>query len=188
MEITPTVAASRRSLSWGSIMSAACAKAARRKTTPARDVSPPRSSSTMPSTTTMFVRATSTCATKAGTNTSRENFFYRYEALASDCQNCPLKPQCCPGNQYRGRGLLRTEETAAMVAFRQKMATPEAQKQYRRRRRVIEFCHAWIKSKLGLRQFHLRGLAKVQMEMLWACLTYNLQRWIRLRKLQAATA
>jgi len=26
----------------------------------------------------------------------------------------------------------------------------------------------------------------VQMEMLWACLTYNLQHWIRLRKLEAA--
>jgi transposase len=116
------------------------------------------------------------------------NFFYRYEARASDCQSCPLKPQCCPSNQHRGRGLLRTEETAAMIAFRQKMATPEAQKQYRRRSRVIEFCHAWIKSKLGLRQFHLRGLAKVQMEMLWACLTYNLQQWIRLRRLQATTA
>src|SRR5229473_2918780 len=114
------------------------------------------------------------------------NFFYRYEARAQARQHCPLQPQCCPGNQHRGRGLLRTEETAAMIAFRQKMATPEAQKQYRRRSRVIEFCHAWIKSKLGLRQFHLRGLAKVQMEMLWACLTYNLQQWIRLRKLQAA--
>jgi len=79
-----------------------------------------------------------------------------------------------------------TEETEPMIAFRQKMATPEAQKQYRRRSRVIEFCHAWIKSKLGLRQFHLRGLAKVQMEMLWACLTYNLQQWIRLRKLSPA--
>ena len=114
------------------------------------------------------------------------NIFYRYEARAKDCQSCPLKPQCCPGNQHRGRGLLRTEETEAMIAFRQKMATPEAQKQYRRRSRVIEFCHAWIKSKLGLRQFHLRGLAKVQMEMLWACLTYNLQQWIRLRKLSPA--
>lgn len=116
------------------------------------------------------------------------NFFYRYEARASECQSCPLQPQCCPSNRHRGRGLLRTEETAAMIAFRQKMATPKAQKQYRRRSRVIEFCHAWIKSKLGLRQFHLRGLVKVQMEMLWACLTYNLQQWIRLRKLQAAPA
>jgi len=114
------------------------------------------------------------------------NLIFRYEARAQDCQSCPLKPQCCPGNQHRGRGLLRTVETEAMIAFRRKMATPEAQKQYRRRSRVIEFCHAWIKSKLGLRQFHLRGLAKVQTEMLWACLTYNFQQWIRLRKLQTA--
>jgi hypothetical protein len=52
----------------------------------------------------------------------------------------------------------------------------------------VEFCHAWIKSKLGLRQFHVRGLKKVQMEMLWACLTYNLQFWIRLSKLRKTPA
>jgi hypothetical protein len=38
----------------------------------------------------------------------------------------------------------------------------------------VEFCHAWIKSKLELRQFHVRGLAKAQMEMpcstMWAAL------------------
>ena len=73
-----------------------------------------------------------------------------------------------------------------MIAFRQKMATPEAQ--YRRRSRVIEFCHAWIKSKLGLRQFHVRGLVKVRSGMLWACLTYNQQQWIRLSKLRVAPA
>ncbi len=85
---------------------------------------------------------------------------HKPRARAQDCQSCPLQPQCCPGNQHRGRGLLRTVETEAMIAFRRKMATPQAQQQYRRRSRVIEFCHAWIKSKLGLRQFHLRGLAK----------------------------
>ncbi len=40
--------------------------------------------------------------------------------------------------------------------------------------------NAWIKEKIGLRQFHLRGLVKVGMEALWACLTYNIQQWIRL--------
>jgi hypothetical protein len=45
---------------------------------------------------------------------------------------------------------------------------------------------AGLKTKLGLRQFHVRGKVKVQMEMLWACLTYNLQQWIRLRKLASA--
>jgi Transposase DDE domain len=95
------------------------------------------------------------------------------------------------GNRIRKKaraGWNRCDGARDASGFRQKMDTPEAQKQYRRRSRVIEFCHAWIKSKLGLRQFHLRGLAKAQMEMLWACLTYNLQQWIRLRKLQVASA
>jgi hypothetical protein len=68
------------------------------------------------------------------------------------------------------------------------MATEPAQKNYRRRGRVAEFCNAWIKSKLGLRQFHVRGLVKVQTEILWACLTYNLQQWIRIRKTSPAAA
>ena len=107
---------------------------------------------------------------------------YRYEAQRQDCQTCIRKTQCCPENQRQGRSVLRVEESPAVMAFRQKMASDEAQAQYRRRAKVVEFCHAWIKSKLGLRQFHVRGLVKVQMEMLWACLTYNLQQWIRLRK------
>ena len=113
---------------------------------------------------------------------------YRYEAGMQDCQSCSRKAQCCPQNQKRGRGLIRLEESAAVLAFRQKMASAEAQAHYRRRSQVAEFCHAWIKSKLGLRQFHVRGLVKVQMEMLWACLTYNMQHWIRLRKLRAIPA
>jgi hypothetical protein len=45
---------------------------------------------------------------------------------------------------------------------------------------VAEFPNAWIKEKLGLRQFRLRGVAKVLLEVLWAALTYNIQQWIRL--------
>jgi len=106
----------------------------------------------------------------------------RYLARAKDCQPCVRKPECCPENRRGGRGILRLEESAAVLSFRQKMATEPARASYRRRGRVAEFCNAWIKCKLGLRQFHVRGLVKVQMEMLWACLTYNLQQWVRLRK------
>jgi hypothetical protein len=113
---------------------------------------------------------------------------FRYEAKSSDCQPCLHKPECCPENHRRGRGLLRRVEKPTLLAFREKMARPEAQEQYRHRGRVVEFCHAWIKSKLGLRQFHVRGLRKVGTELLWACLTYNLQHWIRLNKLRAAPA
>ena len=112
---------------------------------------------------------------------------HRYLAKAEGCRSCARKPECCPENRG-GRGILRLEESAAVLAFRQKMETEEARASYRRRGRVVEFCHAWIKSKLGLRQFHVRGLVKVQMEMLWACLTYNLQQWIRSRKPLAAAA
>jgi len=113
--------------------------------------------------------------------------YYGYEAKAADCQSCPRKPECCPDNEKRGRSVARPEESTVVTAFRKKMASKEAQAQYRRRGRVVEFCHAWIKSKLGLRQFHVRGLLKVQMEMLWACITYNLQQWIHLKKIAATS-
>jgi hypothetical protein len=45
---------------------------------------------------------------------------------------------------------------------------------------VAEFPNAWIKAKLGVRQFGLCGLLKVRLEALWAWLTYNIQQWIRL--------
>ncbi len=113
---------------------------------------------------------------------------YWYEAKFRDCAACLRKPECCPENQRRGRGVIRRVENPAIQAFREKMATDKAQAQYRRRSRVVEFCHAWIKSKLGLRRFHVRGLEKVRSELLWACLTYNLQHWARLNKLRAAPA
>jgi len=125
----------------------------------------------------------------AGQRKRRAGVIYHlYEARLEDCQACPRKPECCPDNQKRGRSVAHPEESPVVIAFRKKMASEEARKQYRRRGRIVEFCHAWIKSKLGLRQFHVRGLKKVQMEMLWACLTYNLQHWIRLSKLRTTAA
>jgi hypothetical protein len=46
---------------------------------------------------------------------------------------------------------------------------------------VAEFSNLWLKAKLGLRQFCVRGLKKARCEVLWACLTYNIQQWFRLR-------
>jgi hypothetical protein len=111
--------------------------------------------------------------------------YHVYEARFEDCQTCTRKPECCPDNKNHGRSVVQLEESPLVIAFRKKMASEEAQQRYRCRARIAEFCHAWIKTKLGLRQFHVRGLVKAQMEMLWACLTYNLQNWIRLSKLRA---
>lgn len=113
---------------------------------------------------------------------------FKYKAKRKDCQSCPLKMQCCPENKKHGRSVTRSEESPAMIAFRAKMATDAAQAEYRKRGAVAEFRNLWIKAKLGLRQFHVRGLAKVGCETLWACLTHNLQHWIRLRRQKAALA
>lgn len=107
---------------------------------------------------------------------------YKYRALAQDCRHCVLRSQCCRQNQKHGRSLVRTEESAAMVAFRKKMETEKAQTQYRTRGPVAEFRNCWIKSKLGLWTFHVRGLVRAQAEALWVCFTHNLQQWMRLRR------
>jgi transposase len=106
---------------------------------------------------------------------------YRYRAKRADCQACPVRGQCCPGNQVTGRSIQRTEELAEVTEFRRKMHTEQAQQIYRQRAQVAETPNLWIKAKFGLRQFSVRGLKKVGMEALWACLTYNIGLWIRLR-------
>lgn len=103
----------------------------------------------------------------------------RYRARKSDCRACPFQAQCCPETQ-KGRSLVRMQQTPEQVAFQAKMETAEAQQIYKQRAGVAEFPNAWIKDKIGLRQFRLRGLAKVTLEALWACLTYNVCQWIRL--------
>ncbi len=111
---------------------------------------------------------------------------YRYRAERADCQACVVKGQCCPGNQVTGRSIQRTEELAEVAEFRQKMQTERAQQIYRQRAQVAETPNLWIKAKFKLRQFSVRGLSKAGMEALWACLTYNICVWIRLRWRQAA--
>jgi len=103
----------------------------------------------------------------------------RYRAKVRDCKGCEFQEQCCPGTK-KGRSLVRSEATPEMVAFQAKMETPEARAIYKQRAGVAEFPNAWIKDKMGLRQFRLRGLAKVTLESLWVCLAYNICQWIRL--------
>jgi transposase len=107
-----------------------------------------------------------------------------YRAPKKACPNCPLRDQCAP-QQARPdwrRSITRLEEPAATTAFKQKMATAEAKRIYAQRSQIAEFPHAWIKQRCGLRQFRCRGRLKASMEAMWACLSYNLMRWIRLRE------
>jgi len=98
---------------------------------------------------------------------------------AADCRDCTLRSACRPGKQ--GRLIVRSENVPAVAAYGAKMQTEEARAAYRRRAPVAEFSNLWLKAKLGLRQFCVRGLQKARCEVLWACLTYNIQQWFRLR-------
>jgi len=106
---------------------------------------------------------------------------HQYRASRADCAACSWKERCCPGNTTKGRAIRRAEESPAVRAFIEKMQTVAAKAVYRLRGAVAEFPNAWIKAKLGLRQFHVRGKVKALSECLWACITYNIQQWIRLR-------
>jgi len=95
-----------------------------------------------------------------------------------------LRSQCAPPNARPAwvRSISRLEEPAATLAFKAKMATPEAQQIYRQRSRIAEFPHAWIKQRCGLRQFRCRGLLQATLEATWAALSYNLTRWFALKR------
>lgn len=113
-----------------------------------------------------------------------------YRAAAAVCRACAHKARCCPQAQEKGRAITRVEEHPVVAAFLVKMQTEAAKSIYRQRGPIAEFPNAWLKTKIGLRQFRLRGLVKAGMELLWACLTYNVQQWLRLvwRPAQAARA
>lgn len=122
-------------------------------------------------------------------NRKRGDLYQQYQASGTDCQACRYQPQCCPQKPAKGRTVsIRLEEQADVAAFRQKMEEDEYRRIYRKRGEVAEFPNAWIKEKLGLRKFRVRGLAKAGSELLWACLTYNIMQWVRLVWRQPATA
>jgi hypothetical protein len=101
-----------------------------------------------------------------------------FQYKGKECSCCPSKPSCCP--KSKKRSIIRTENDPRVTAFLEKMETDEAKAIYRQRGEVAEFPNAWIKDKFALRQFRLRGLIKVGIEVMWACLTYNIKIWIRL--------
>jgi len=119
----------------------------------------------------------------------RGDHYWQYQARGEDCQACRYQGQCCPKSAEKGRTVsIRVAEQEDVAAFRKEMELPEKQAAYRRRGEVAEFPNAWIKEKLGLRKFRVRGVVKAGSELLWACLTYNVMQWVRLMWRPRATA
>jgi transposase len=110
----------------------------------------------------------------------RGDSYQQFQAQAADCRACPFQKQCCPRAKEARLISIRITEKAEMVAFRAKMETPEAKQIYRKRGPTAEFPNCWIKEKLGIRKFRLRGLSKARVEALWGVVTYDVMQWIRL--------
>jgi len=66
-----------------------------------------------------------------------------------------------------------------MFAFRQRMATPDAKELYKQRSGLAELPNAECRNR-GLRQFRVRGKAKVKAATLWYVLAFNLMRMLNL--------
>jgi hypothetical protein len=111
----------------------------------------------------------------------RGDSYHQYQAPGSACSECKYQKQCCPKHPQQGRTVsIRVSANQEVAAFRDKMKGEEAKQIYRRRGEVAEFPNAWIKEKLGIRKFRMRGLAKATTEAIWGVLAYNILQWVRL--------
>jgi hypothetical protein len=114
-------------------------------------------------------------------SSKRGNRYHVYRAQGSDCRQCEFHKQCCPRNPESGRRVAKLAiEDPNISKFREKMESEQARQIYKKRSQVAEFPNAWIKDKIKLRKYRLRGMTKAGIETTWACMAYNIMQWIRL--------
>ncbi|MFM7055595.1 MAG: transposase, partial [Planctomycetota bacterium] len=100
----------------------------------------------------------------------------RYQSNAVDCADCPLKALCHGGSgRAKTRLIRREDEDKQRREHAKKMATPQSQEQYKKRRESVERVFAVIRHCFGVRQFRNRGIKNVRTEWLWILLAFNLQ-------------
>lgn len=107
----------------------------------------------------------------------------------ASCTGCPLAGKCISSKNRGGRTITRDQYAAVRERHSCKMATRTAQHRYARRMWIAETPFALIKHGFGLRQFLLRGKAKIQTEWLWAGIGFNVHKLLReIQRLRAKFA
>lgn len=96
----------------------------------------------------------------------------------ADCNGCPLATECL-GKKARTRTVSRDQHEPLREAQAARMGSERGREIYGRRAWIAETPFAFTKTWMGLRQFLLRGLAKVRTEWLWTCTAFNLRKLIR---------
>jgi len=99
-----------------------------------------------------------------------------YQAKAATCNACPAKARCT-GSEH-GRQVRRSFHEAYLERVRGYHQTEAYRKAMRKRQVWPEPLFGEAKQWHGLRQFRLRGLAKVNMEGLLVAAGQHLKRWL----------
>jgi hypothetical protein len=115
-----------------------------------------------------------------GKRTHHGQTYAVYEAQPQHCGGCTHAARCLkPGQAVRR--VERVCETDAMKVYLARQQQPAIQELYKKRKAVAEFPQLRFKGNWGLRQFSVRGLAKVNREAIWIAVAHNVSQWVRLR-------
>lgn len=116
--------------------------------------------------------------TKSKVNAGGERVYFRVYRCGQ-CEGCPLASACRLEGAGRARSVSRDAYEEHRERMAAKMARHESRAIYRKRLHTAETPFAVLKHVMGLRQFLLRGLAKVKTEWLWSCSAFNLAKLVR---------
>ncbi len=114
---------------------------------------------------------------------------YYSEANVEACAKAKIAPLFAPGRQRHNlswkerfaRPPPAPEEPTPLQAMLHRLATPEGRQTYALRKQTPEPVFGIIKSVMGFRQFHLRGLDKVKGEWNLVTLAWNMKRMFALQ-------
>jgi Transposase DDE domain len=110
------------------------------------------------------------------------------DTVSAPEQGCTVYgPVPKPKDTGKDRYAPRATDSAAVAAWRQRMASAEAQAIYKDRAATAECVNALARNR-GLRQLLVRGVAKVKAIALWYAIAHNLLRAVSLRAALAAPA
>jgi len=113
------------------------------------------------------------------TKKERRTFTAHYRVYRCEgCADCPLHARCVASKTGR-RTVSRDQFEPHREAMDARLATPAGRAVYRDRKWIAETPFALLKARMGLRQFLLRGLAKVRTEWRWACTALNVAKLVR---------
>lgn len=113
---------------------------------------------------------------------------YFSEANVEACAGAGIAPLIAPGRERHHRGWKERfaaappapQDPTALQAMAHRLATPEGRQAYALRKQTPEPVFGIIKSVIGFRQFHLRGLEKVKGEWNLVTLAWNMKRMFAL--------